>query len=54
MNIGIVPEPRQGRAFDVPGTSFIVIADRAGKVVYTGLGDKQDLVTAVRKALQVP
>ena len=42
------------RAFDVPGTSFVVVVDKGGKVVYTGTGDKQDLVGAVRKALQVP
>ncbi len=42
------------RAFDVPGTSYVVVVDRSGKVVYTGSGDKQDLVRAVRKAFQVP
>jgi thiol-disulfide isomerase/thioredoxin len=39
------------RAYDVPSTSFIVVVDGAGKVVYTGSGDRQDLVGAVRKAL---
>lgn len=39
------------RAFDVPGTSFIVVLDRSGTVVYTGSGNGQDLVAAVRKAL---
>ena len=38
-------------AYEVPATSFIVIIDRAGKVVYTGLGGKQDLEAAIRKAL---
>jgi thiol-disulfide isomerase/thioredoxin len=42
------------RAFDVPGTSFIVVLDRHGTVVYTGSGDRQDLVAAVGKAFQVP
>ena len=42
------------RAFDVPGTSYIVVVDRAGKVVYTGSGDKQNLVAAVGKAFQAP
>ncbi|HEX7025510.1 MAG TPA: TlpA disulfide reductase family protein [Gemmatimonadales bacterium] len=42
------------RAFDVPATSFIVIVDASGKVAYTGSGEKQDLVAAVRKALQTP
>jgi thiol-disulfide isomerase/thioredoxin len=39
------------RAFDVPATSFIVVVDRAGRVVYTGSGEDQDLVAAVRRAL---
>jgi thiol-disulfide isomerase/thioredoxin len=39
------------RAYDVPATSFIVVVDRTGKVVYTGSGEDQDLVAAVRKAL---
>jgi len=39
------------RAYDVPATSYIVVVDRAGKVVYTGSGGDQDLVQAVRKGL---
>jgi thiol-disulfide isomerase/thioredoxin len=39
------------RAYDVPATSFVVVVDRAGKVVYTGSGEKQDLVGAVLKAV---
>ncbi|HEU5219054.1 MAG TPA: TlpA disulfide reductase family protein [Gemmatimonadales bacterium] len=39
------------RAYDVPATSFIVVIDRSGKVVYTGSGAEQDLVAAVRKAV---
>lgn len=38
------------RAFEVPTTSYIVVIDRAGRVVYTGSGADQDLVAAVRKA----
>lgn len=38
-------------AYDVPATSHIVILDRTGKVVYTGLGAEQNLDAAVRKAL---
>lgn len=38
-------------AYDAPATSYVVIVDRAGKVVYTGLGGKQDLEPAIRKAL---
>jgi thiol-disulfide isomerase/thioredoxin len=37
--------------FDAPATSFIVVLDKSGKVVYTGLGGKQDLVAAIRKGL---
>jgi len=39
------------RAYDVPSTSFIVVIDAGGKVVYTGLGEDQDLVAAVGKAV---
>jgi thiol-disulfide isomerase/thioredoxin len=35
------------RAYQAPTTSFIVIIDRAGKVAYTGVGDTQDLATAL-------
>jgi len=42
------------RAYDVPGTSYVVVVDRSGKVSYTGSGDKQNLVAAVAKAFQVP
>jgi len=37
--------------YDVPATSFVVVIDKAGKVVYTGLGGKQDLDAAIRKAM---
>jgi len=39
-------------AYDVPATSYIVVLDRAGKVVYTGLGGDQKLEPAIRKALK--
>ena len=38
-------------AFDAPGTSYVVVLDRTGKVVYTGMGGDQDVDAAVRKAL---
>ena len=44
-----------GNATDVysaPATSYVVIVDRAGKVVYTGLAGKQDLDAVVAKALR--
>ena len=39
-------------AYDVPATSYVVVLDRSGKVVYTGLGGKQDLEPAILKALR--
>jgi thiol-disulfide isomerase/thioredoxin len=42
------------RAYDVPATSFVVVVDRTGKVAYTGSGERQDLVGAVRRALKGP
>jgi thiol-disulfide isomerase/thioredoxin len=38
-------------AYDVPATSYVVVVDVKGKVVYTGVGGDQDLDAAVRKAL---
>ena len=44
-----------GNATDVylaPATSYVVVVDKAGKVVYTGLGGKQPgLEAAIRKAM---
>jgi len=39
------------RAYDVPATSYIVVINRSGKVVYTGSGADQDLVAAVKKGV---
>ena len=38
-------------AYDVPATSYVVVLDRTGKVVYTGQGAEQNLDAAIRKAL---
>jgi thiol-disulfide isomerase/thioredoxin len=38
-------------AYDVPATSFVVVINKAGKVVYTGLGGAQDLDAAIKKGL---
>jgi thiol-disulfide isomerase/thioredoxin len=38
-------------AFDAPATSYVVVVDKTGRVVYTGLGGKQDLEAALKKAL---
>ena len=37
-------------AFDAPATSYVVVLDKTGRVVYTGLGGKQDLEAALKKA----
>jgi peroxiredoxin len=45
---------RSGNAsdvYDVPATSYVVVLDRAGKVVYTGQGGDQNIDAAVRKAM---
>ncbi len=51
---GDVLYDRTGEAsekFDAPGTSYVVILDKAGKVVYTGMGARQPrLAEAVKKA----
>jgi len=39
-------------AYDVPATSYVVILDKTGKVVYTGLGGKQNLEPGILKALR--
>jgi thiol-disulfide isomerase/thioredoxin len=43
----------EGTATDVyraPATSYVVVLDRQGRVVYTGVGGKQDIDAAIRKA----
>ena len=37
--------------WDVPATSHVVVIDKRGKVVYTGVGGDQDLEAAIKKAL---
>ena len=44
-------EGKAAGAFDAPATSYVVVLDKTGRVVYTGLGGKQDLDAALRKAL---
>jgi len=46
---------RRGNAvgdYDVPATSYVVVLDKNGKVVYTGLGGDQDIEAAIQKALK--
>ena len=40
------------KAFAVPHTSYVVVVDKGGKVVYTGVGPEQDIDAAVQKALR--
>jgi len=37
--------------YDAPATSYVVIIDKSGKVVYTGTGGTQNIDAAVKKAL---
>ena len=43
-------EGKAAGAFDAPATSYVVVLDKNGRVVYTGLGGKQDLEAALKKA----
>jgi len=45
-------EGRATRAFQAPSTSYVVVLDAGGKVVYTGLGEDQDIEGAVQKAVK--
>src|SRR3989440_8608004 len=40
------------RAFQAPSTSYIAVLDSKGKVVYTGVGEDQDIEAALRRALR--
>jgi thiol-disulfide isomerase/thioredoxin len=37
--------------WDVPATSYVVVLDKTGKVVYTGVGGDQNIDAAIKKAL---
>ena len=37
-------------AYEVPATSYVVVINAKGQVVYTGLGGKQNLAAAIAKA----
>ncbi|MDE3127260.1 MAG: TlpA family protein disulfide reductase [Gemmatimonadota bacterium] len=37
--------------YAAPATSYVVVVNRAGRIVYTGVGGKQDLEAAIKKAL---
>ena len=38
-------------AYSAPATSYVVVVDKSGKIVYTGLGGDQKLEAAVQKGL---
>ena len=44
-------EGNAASAYDAPATSYVVVVNRKGKVVYTGLGGDQNLDAAIKKAL---
>ena len=51
---GVMLYDRKGEvsgAYDAPATSYVVVLDKAGKVVYTGTGGKQNIEDAIKKAL---
>lgn len=51
---GLVVFDRAGKAtaaYDAPATSYVLLLDRTGKVVYTGQGGDQDLAAAVRRVV---
>ncbi len=42
---------RATRAFQAPTTSYIVVLDAEGRVVYTGAGEEQNVMAAVEKVV---
>ena len=38
-------------AYDVPATSYVVLVDKTGKIVYTGVGGKQDIEAILKKVM---
>jgi thiol-disulfide isomerase/thioredoxin len=42
---------KAAEAFDAPATSYVVVLNRKGVVVYTGLGGQQNIDAAVAKAM---
>jgi thiol-disulfide isomerase/thioredoxin len=51
---GVMLYDRKGEvsgAYDAPATSYMVVLDNTGKVVYTGVGGSQNVEAAVKKAL---
>jgi len=39
------------RAYQAPTTSYVVVLDAAGKVVYTGTGAEQDIAVVLQRLL---
>lgn len=42
---------RAARAFQAPTTSYVVVLDASGRVVYTGTGEDQEIEAAIEKAV---
>ena len=45
-------EGRATRAFEAPGTGYVVLLDAEGEVAYTGTGTDQDIAGAIRSMLE--
>lgn len=37
--------------YDAPATSYVVVLDKTGKVVYTGVGGTQNIDAAIKKGM---
>ena len=51
---GVILYDRRGEvsgAYDTPATSYMVVLDKTGKVIYTGVGGTQNVDAAVKKAM---
>jgi len=42
------------RAFQAPSTSYIAVLDSKGRVVYTGVGEDQNIEAAMETAFAAP
>ena len=40
------------RAFQAPSTSYVAVLDASGKVVYTGVGEDQDIEAVLAKTIE--
>jgi hypothetical protein len=45
-----IPDGAACKAFSAPHTSYVVVISKSGKVMYTGVGGKQDIEAALASA----